>query len=324
MECHSMPHFFRLGVALAAVSSLSPQAMAEHHGVDDPTALQDVIIITQTSLLDANQRDMRPDMTAPTVPDAAALLARQPGYALVDNGGLSGQVQQRGLFGARVPIRIDGQSFASGGPNLMDPPLHYAPPVLIDHVTMDRGVSPVSKGPGLGGGIDAIFKRIDFADNEDWQTGYDLTATGRSADDSFGLGGVVGASKDDIRLQMLGAVEQGDDITFPDGAIRASEHDRIVFGLGAGYRTNGHEFGLDMRRQETGETGNPPFAMDIAYVDTDFVRAHYRGQIGERVLKASLGYAHVDHLMTNFHLRPAPESPHALAAKPNRLRDADG
>ena len=84
--------------------------------------------------------------------------------ALIDNGGLSGQVQYRGLFGDRVLIRINGQRFHGGGPNAMDPPLHYAPMPLIGSVEVDRGISPVRNGPGLAGGVNARLKQVDFGE----------------------------------------------------------------------------------------------------------------------------------------------------------------
>ncbi len=85
----------------------------------------------------------RPGGAAAAAPDSAGLVARLPGAALIDNGGLSGQVQYRGLFGDRVLIRVNSQRFHSGGPNAMDPPLHYAPMPLVGRVEVDRGISPV-------------------------------------------------------------------------------------------------------------------------------------------------------------------------------------
>jgi len=106
----------------------------------------DVITVTGRPLDDEIVLDAE---AAPALaPDAAALAARLPGAALIDNGALSGQVQYRGLFGPRVAVAINGQRFASGGPNLMDPPLHYAPAPLLDHnVAYVRVPAP----PGIAG-----------------------------------------------------------------------------------------------------------------------------------------------------------------------------
>jgi len=175
-----------------------------------------------------------------------------PGGARIGNGELSGQMQYRGLFGERLNLRVDGQNFASGGPNLMDPVYHYAPAPLVSSVVIDRGVSPVSKGPGLGGGADA--------------------------------------ASDQWRFNVLGAYEEGGDTEFGDGVIGGTAFERAVYGLSAGVKTNAGEFTLDLRRQNTDPTGNPPFPMDIQYFDTDFARVGYDNDFGEIRLSANINY----------------------------------
>lgn len=56
--------------------------------------------------------------------DAAAIAARVAGGDVFGNGALSGQLSYRGLAGERVLGRVNGQRFATGGLNAMDPPLH--------------------------------------------------------------------------------------------------------------------------------------------------------------------------------------------------------
>ena len=126
------------GLTLAA----SPAVLAQ------ASPLTDVITVTGQRTALTGTQSVSPD-SEPVVAgaDTTALIARLPGAASLGNGVLSGQVQYRGLFGDRLNIRINGQSFASGGPNLMDPPLHYAPVPLIERIEVDRGVSPVSAGP---------------------------------------------------------------------------------------------------------------------------------------------------------------------------------
>lgn len=248
-----------------------------------------------------------PDALPPAnSPDASRLVARLPGAASVGNGALSGQVQYRGLFGPRINIRIDGQRFASGGPNLMDPPLHYAPVPLLDRLELDRGVSPVREGPGLGGGVNAVLKAMPFGDSAELRTGYDLTLSGRTADASHAVGGMAGIANDTIRFHLLASHEAGDDIETPAGTIGGSEHERSVWGLGAGWRRGAHTVSLDLRRTETGPTGNPPFAMDIRYVDTDMARLAWRGDFERVRLELETGWADVAHAMNNYDLRPAP------------------
>ena len=277
-----------------------------------PALAQDVSPLTDIITVSGHQPDtgrvdrLDPATLPPSGPDAAALIARLPGAATLGNGALSGQVQYRGLSGGRINLRIDGQSFASGGPNLMDPPLHYAPIALIERIEVDRSVSPVRNGPGLAGGVNTVFKQVGFGETGQWQTRHDLTLAGRTADDSTAYGGVVGIANDQIRVQLLGSRESGGDISWPGGTIGGSQHERLVYGAGLGFRTGVHEVSLDLRRQETGATGNPPFAMDIRYFDTDFARLGYRGDWDGVSVNAHLAMADVAHAMNNFDLRPAP------------------
>ena len=277
------------------------------HATAQDNPLTDVITVTGQRAEPLNDH-LNPAEEPTSGPDAAGLAARLPGAALIDNGGLSGQVQYRGLFGARLNIRVDGQRFASGGPNLMDPPLHYAPMPLVAAIELDRGVSPVSEGPGLAGGLDAVLKSSTFTGEPGFTPHWDLMAGGGTADESWMAGGLASVANDQLRFHILGAREEGGDIAFADGTIGGTRHDRSVWGIGAGARAGNQEFFLDARRQETGPTGNPPFGMDIRYVNTDIARAGWRGQFAEMDIALTVSGADVAHAMNNFSLRPAPAS----------------
>ncbi|MEZ5443584.1 MAG: TonB-dependent receptor [Lysobacterales bacterium] len=288
--------------AALSVLLLPAAAWAAPAAPSDDPALLDVIKV------DA-QRQPGKDIVSPTeapasLVDAAALAARAPGAALIDNGAISGQVQYRGVFGPRVNVRIDGQGFESGGPNLMDPPLHYAPMGLIERLEIDRGIAPVSAGPGLGGGVNAVLKQSRFGADDSWQSTGELAAGGRSANDSYGLSGFAALSNDRVRLHAFALRERGDDIEFPGGTIRSSDHERDVWGFGSGVQTGDHEFRFSARRQDTGPTGNPPFAMDIRYFHTDFWSAGWTHHGERSMLFADVGYTDVEHAMNNFRARP--------------------
>ena len=244
----------------------------------------------------------------PAEPDAAALIARLPGAALIDNGALSGQVQYRGLFGPRVAVAINGQRFASGGPNLMDPPLHYAPAPLLDRIELTRGPAPVSAGPSLSAQANAVLKSIDYAPGPETVFSADLTSIVRSVDESIAIGGVAGFATQRQRVQLLASFEEGGDLQTPVATLNGTQHERVVYGAGYAARlTEAVEFTLDLRRQETGPTGNPPFPMDIRYFDTNTARAGLSfDDGGVWRFEAALSHARVDHAMNNFDLRPAP------------------
>lgn len=298
-----MPSKFCLSL-LAGASLVACAAPAMAEGATSP--LLDVIIVTGARTDSPTALSIAPDAAPLQGGDITHLAARTPGGARIGNGELSGQMQYRGLFGQRLNLRVDGQRFASGGPNLMDPVFHYAPAPLVAAVVIDRGVSPVSEGPGLAGGADAVFKRIGYGQGPDIALGYDLTATARSVNDGASAGGVIGASTEAWRFNLLGSWEQAEDTDYADGVIGGTAFERGVFGMSAGLRTDLGEITLDARRQNTGPSGNPPFPMDILYFDTDFARLGYAKDIGGVRLQAQLTYADVAHLMDNFSLRPAP------------------
>ena len=258
-----------------------------------------------------------------TGPDGAAFIARQPGAAVVANGALSGQVQMRGLFGERILLRINDQHFATGGPNAMDPAMHYAPMMLIDRVEIARGISPVRDGPGLGGGVNTILKHARFGDSSSLSPQIDLSSQYRSVDDSVAMGGLVALASDSLRLGVIGSYETGDDIRFPGGRIDSTSFHRAVYGVQAGFRAGPGEFSLEYRRQDTGRSGNPPFAMDIVYFHTDFARAGFEGEIDDNLrLEVHANYTGVSHRMNNYELRPAP--PVAMTRQSDTYADTMG
>lgn len=292
-------------IALAVAAGASP-AWAED-GSGDP--LTDVIVVTgarDTAVTEV----ITPGGEPVVAPDAAGLVARSPGAALIDNGALSGQVQYRGSFGDRVLVQINGQRFGSGGPNLMDPPLHYAPMVLVDRIELARGVSPVSKGPGLAGGLNAVLKQVKFTGSADARPVVDVGALYRSVDSSYAVGGVAGVASDRWRFGVIAAQEEGDDYRFPGGRAIPTSFERLTYGVHAGFRSGPGELSVEYRRSETDPTGNPPFAMDIIYFNTDFVRIGGKLALSDKVtLETHLGQVTVRHLMDNNTLRPAPAMP---------------
>ncbi|ABI65346.1 TonB-dependent receptor [Maricaulis maris MCS10] len=306
MSRFSLQHscaFFALSAGLAL---MAPAAFAQ--SADNP--LTDIITVS-TPRLQSPTRDQLDPQEQPVIaaPDTTHLLARLPGAAAVANGALSGQLQYRGLFGPRLNIRVNDQMIASGGPNLMDPPLHYAPSVLVERIEFARGVSPVSDGPGLGGGFDASLITSTFTDQAGFSLSHTLTLAARSADASSAIGGLVGLSNDNLRVHVLGSHETGGDRETPYGTIHGSAYERSVYGFGAAWRSGSHTLSVDLRRNETGRTGNPPFSMDIRFIDTDTARIAYRGAFDSIRLDLAAGWSDVGHGMNNFSLRPAPGSP---------------
>ncbi|HMP55320.1 MAG TPA: TonB-dependent receptor, partial [Novosphingobium sp.] len=274
-------------------------------------ALADHPVLVDTIIVSGQRIEPLAETTEPvsghaSLPDAAALAARLPGAALINNGALSGQVQYRGLFSDRLAIRVGGQSFQTGGPNAMDPPLHYAPAILLDRITVSRGAAQVSEGPGLGGSVDARLKSLGFGSGPSLAPAASLAGSWRSTDDGLAVGGVAGLASESLRFNAIAAWEEGGDYRFPGGRAADTSYSRLTWGLSAGWRSAPGTLSIDYRRQETGKSGNPPFAMDIDYFHTDFLRAAFEGEIAGAPVELALGHVDVGHGMDNFSRRPPP------------------
>ncbi|MEL1250527.1 TonB-dependent receptor plug domain-containing protein [Aurantiacibacter gilvus] len=290
---------------------MSQTAVAQDNAQAADEVLTDRIVVTSTRV-DAQAIDsVEPPQQIALPADAAAIAARTPGGALVGNGALSGQLSYRGLAGERVLGRVNGQRFATGGPNAMDPPLHYAPSILVEAIEVARGVAPVAQGPSLAGAVNAELVQAHYTGSTDVAAQVRLASQYRTVDDSYALGGLVALATNQWRLGVIASREEGDDYEFPGGTAVGTSFERNLYGVHAGYRLGEGELWAEYRRSETDPSGNPPFAMDIIYFDTDFVQGGYRGDVADNVhLDLRVGHVAVRHLMDNQTLRqpPAPRA----------------
>lgn len=283
---------------------------------DEPVARETEAILTDTILVTAPRAEpelqdgIEPPAQIALPADAAAVAARSAGGALIGNGALSGQLSYRGLAGERVLGRVNGQRFSTGGPNAMDPPLHYAPSVLVERIEIARGVAPVTQGPSLAGAVNARLVQAEFSDSPGWSTQGRFSSQYRSVDDSYAVGSMVGLANDRWRLGVIASREEGDDYRFAGGTAVGTSFERNLYGAQAGFRTDAGELFVEYRRSETDPSGNPPFALDIVYFDTDFVQGGFKGEIARNVLlDLRLGHVAVRHLMDNQTTRQPAAAP---------------
>lgn len=290
-----------LGCALIVLCfSPSPEAQGQR---PDPTI--DVFTVLGSPLKRDSLR-LDPRLPGSFAPDAAALMDRAPGGAVIENGPLSGQPQYRGLFGPRLNVTIDGQALAPGGPNYMDAPLHYAPKPLLESLEVTRGIASVSDGPGIGGAVNAELKTLEYTKTDKFETSGMVSATAQSVSRGSGIGGITGVSNKRHRFQLDGHFEDGDDIRFAGGQIRGSQYRRWSAGFGYGFKNDRQDLALSYRRHETGPTGNPTFPLDILFFETDVFRADYALSLSGMTIEARLGYSDVAHAMDNATTRPLP------------------
>lgn len=244
-----------------------------------------------------------------SVPDTADMLKSIPGANVVSNGPIAGQAQYRGMFGPRLNIQLDGMYVNSGGPNWMDPPLHYMPEPILDTFEVLRGIAPVSLGTSIGGAIDAKAKTSTFTESDAMELQADIVASARTASDSYAFGGLLGLANDRFRVHVIGSTEEGDDIDFKGGKIRPGDFERNVYGAGTGVRVGEHEFGISYRNHKTTDAGNPSLPMDTILVETDLLNFQYEGDWAGVDVEAQIYYSDIDHAMDNFSLRAAPGNP---------------
>ncbi len=241
------------------------------------------------------------------VSGTSELMRNVPGGSFNDNGPISGQTQYRGMFGTRMNVRIDGMYVNSGGPNWMDPPLHYVPKSLMESIEVERGIAPVSSGTGIGGYVKANTKSSKFTNSDKYEFHGDVGLGGHSVDDGYNLGGLLAYSNNKHRFHILGARDEGDDLDFGNGEINGTGHERDNYGIGYGFHQGQHELALNFRHQDTGRSGNPSLPLDIAFLDTELFNAKYNTQWNKLAIEASINYTDVAHQMDNFSLRPVPE-----------------
>lgn len=313
---------FRRCLGAATMLAAVP-AVAEHNPpASDPDAvLIDTIIVTAHRAEAISLDGITPPQQIALPADAAAIAARVPGGDIFGNGALSGQLSYRGLAGERVLGRVNGQRFATGGPNAMDPPLHYAPAILVERIEVARGVAPVAQGPALAGAVNAELVQAQFTDSASLAPQLRAAAQYRSVDDSYAVGGMAGLANENWRFGLIASREEGEDYDFPGGTATGTSFERNLYGVHAGFRTGPGELFVEYRRSETDPSGNPPFALDIVYFNTDFVQGGFRGAIAEDVtLDLRLGHVAVRHLMDNQTVRQ-PAAP-AMQARAT-FADAD-
>lgn len=298
----------RTTLALCAVIlSLAPDSISAA-----PDSEIDTVMVRGESLEIAGIRSLNAEDIAPLRTDTASLLDWIPGGAVNRNGPLTGEIQIRGLSQDRVGVMIGGQRFASGGPNRMDPPLHYAPSALVESLDVTRGIASVSQGAEtVGGMVHTHLRQSRFREGGQFEVDSQGSLTSRSANQSLDGGGIVSIANDRLRFHFLGAAEYGDDFDAADASVEPTEYRRNTIGGEIGFLLGRHELSLGYRRYETDNAGTPALPMDIELFDTDLIQAEYRAQFGDVTIEADFGQARIDHEMDNFRRRIPPPVPAA-------------
>lgn len=244
---------------------------------------------------------------APLAETNTALLLRRVAGANVNfNGTLAGVAQYRGMYAERVNVDLDGMAVGNACSNHMDAPLHYLPRTFVERIAVERGIAPVSSGlETIGGTVVARSRRGDFAASEALDASGRLALGGQSVDWGYSAAGELTLANDRHRLRGAVSREQGDDRDSGLGTVRTTRYERNAYDLGYAHQRGESEWSLDYRRNDTGRTGTPALPMDDVFSIADLARAAFRGELGALGLSAELYWNGVDHLMSNYEMRPA-------------------
>ncbi|MFT5758667.1 MAG: iron complex outermembrane receptor protein [Alteromonadaceae bacterium] len=242
-------------------------------------------------------------------PDLANWLTSVPGANVNSNGPVTGIAQYRGLYGDRIAISLDNHPVIGAGPNSMDTPLSYSTPLIVDSMTVYRGIAPVAAGINtLAGSIKVNMRKADVVDGSRLQTTGDFQTGYRSNNNAQTLSSVINVSKSNVGVMLYGNVQSGDDMESGSGdTISPTEFEKRQFGGDMRYGGFGQdheaEIGFSYHYTDTQNSGTPALPMDIECIFSH--RAGLDGEFSLGLWQAfwTLGFVDADHGMTNFLMR---------------------
>ena len=293
-------------VLLSTITSsaviFSGQALAD----DAPDAIDELEVITITNQRHRDLEGMKGYAQGHTsVPDLADWLTSVPGANVNSNGPITGIAQYRGLYGDRVAASLDGHPVIGAGPNAMDTPLSYSTPLIVDSMTVYRGIAPVSAGINtLGGAVEVKMRKAETMNSENTALSGDIQAGYRSNNSAKTLSAVTNIAKGDVAVLLYGNSQTGDSMESGDGVdIRPTDFDKVQLGGDIRYNKDGNEIGLSYHYTDTKDSGTPALPMDIEYIESHRVTLDGAFSLSEWQGEWQLGYIDADHGMTNFLMR---------------------
>lgn len=288
----------RKAISVAALVALSPWAQAQDSGP--------VREITVIGVRDTHTVVTDDTLVAPA--DTAQMLRKMPGANINKNGELTGIAQYRGMFGDRISVAVDGAQISGAGPNAMDAPLSYAPVALLESLTINRGIAPVSSAQEtIGGYIQAKTYSGDFGVGNEFEFAGRTYFGAQSVNDGMVASGFFSMANQSHLFRGFVMNESAGDLEFSGGKILPSEYERERFDLGYGFRSGNHEFSVDVARNNTGDAGTPALPMDILSIDSDLFRSRYSYSGSQFNITAEVFGSDNEHWMSNFHLRRPPQ-----------------
>jgi len=275
-----------------------PQGIAANS--TSPKTALDVITVTAPRIAD----DQSTVATGNYIqPDVADWLSTIPGASINKNGPITGITQYRGLFGQRVAKNIDGHPIISAGPNAMDAPLTYLNPVMVESLSLYRGVAPVSSGiDTLGGAIDVQLKRAQPSQEKSLSGIFHSDYNENNDASSFAAS--IQGSGDNVGFLAYASQQQADDYEDANSRkIISTQYDKTQAGIDLRYNQNNLTLGTSWHYSKTDDTGTPALPMDIDYIDSQRFNIDGDYTTSDYIIAWKLGYQDATHGMDNYQQR---------------------
>ena len=293
---------FLLSTITSSTAIFSGQALADKA----PDTIDELEVITITNQRHHGVEGIKGYAKGHTsAPDLADWLTSVPGANINSNGPITGIAQYRGLYGDRVAASLDGHPVIGAGPNAMDTPLSYSTPLIVDSMTVYRGIAPVSAGINtLGGAVEVKMRKAETMNSQETVLSGDVQAGYRSNNSAKTLSAVTNIAKGDVAVLLYGNSQKGD--TMESGAgidISPTDFDKVQLGGDIRYSKADNEVGLGYHYTDTKDSGTPALPMDIEYIESYRITLDGAFIVSDWQGEWQLGYIDADHGMTNYLMR---------------------
>lgn len=293
-------------VLLSTITSSTVLFSGQTLADEAPDAIDELEVITITNQRHHGLEGMKGYAQGHTsVPDLADWLTSVPGANVNSNGPITGIAQYRGLYGDRVAASLDGHPVIGAGPNAMDTPLSYSTPLIVDSMTVYRGIAPVSAGINtLGGAVEVKMRKAETMNNTATEVSGDVQAGYRSNNGAKTLSAVTNIAMGDVAVLLYGNSQTGDSMESGDGVdISPTDFDKVQFGGDVRYSKDDNEIGFSYHYTDTNDSGTPALPMDIEYIESHRITLDGAFSLSGWQAEWQLGYIDADHGMTNYLMR---------------------
>ena len=237
------------------------------------------------------------------MPDVADWLKTVPGANINKNGPITGIAQYRGMFGDRISKNIGGHKIIGAGPNAMDAPLTYINPIMVDSVTVYRGIAPVNVGiDTLGGAVNVNLKRAEPSETVEFSG--DMASSYNNINEASTLAANINLSSNNFGLLTYFSDQNGDDYQTADNkTIKSTQYDKQQYGTDLQYQASNLTLGATWHYSQTNNSGTPALPMDIDYIKSNRYNHDGNYEADTYQLKWRLGFQDATHGMDNFSQR---------------------